>query len=68
VKTVNASNARKSFARVLASVVKDDEPVIIVRYSQPIAALVPISRLHPSERVTLKNGRGVTDGVDRRRG
>ena len=41
MKTLNASNARKTFAQVLAAVVSSDEPVIIVRYNQPIAALVP---------------------------
>jgi prevent-host-death family protein len=54
MKTMNASNARKAFAGVLAAVVSSDEPVIIVRYNQPIAALVPIGRLLPAERVTLK--------------
>ena len=54
MKTLNASNARKTFAQVLAAVVSSEEPVIIVRYNQPIAALVPIARLHPAERGTLK--------------
>ena len=54
MKTMNASHARKTFAEVLAAVVASDEPVIIVRYNQPIAALVPISRLLPSERGTLQ--------------
>ena len=54
MKTMNASNARKAFAQVLAAVVSSDEPVIIVRYNQPIAALVPIGRLLPAERGTLQ--------------
>lgn len=54
MKTMNASNARKAFAEVLAAVVSSDEPVIIVRYNQPIAALVPIGRLLPAERGMLQ--------------
>lgn len=50
VRTLNASKARKSFARILESVVSENEPVVIVRYRQPIAAIVPISRLSPTER------------------
>jgi prevent-host-death family protein len=65
---MNASNARKSFARVLASVVNDGEPVLIVRYSRPIAALVPIDRLHRAERGKIKGSRAVTNGAQRPRG
>jgi prevent-host-death family protein len=52
MKTINASAARKYFADVLASVVTNGEPLIIVRYNDPIAALVPIGRLDSSERPT----------------
>ena len=63
MKTLNASNARKTFAQVLAAVVSSDEPVIIVRYNQPIAALVPIGRLLPAERGMLKRKRRVHNGT-----
>ncbi len=63
MKTMNASNARKTFARVLAAVVSSDEPVIIVRYNQPIAALVPIGRLLPAERGLLERKRRVHNGT-----
>jgi antitoxin (DNA-binding transcriptional repressor) of toxin-antitoxin stability system len=46
---MDASKVRKSFARVLESVCDDEEICIIVRYGQPLAALVPIGRLKPSE-------------------
>lgn len=49
MKTISASKARKYFADVLASVVKNDEPLVIVRYNEPIAALVPVSRLTSPE-------------------
>jgi prevent-host-death family protein len=62
MKTLNASNARKTFAQVLAAVVSSDEPVIIVRYNQPVAALVPIGRLLPAERGMLKRKRRVHNG------
>jgi PHD/YefM family antitoxin component YafN of YafNO toxin-antitoxin module len=66
MKTTNASTARKSFARLLESVISDDEPVVIVRYREAIAAIVPISRLHPAERALLKNRRDIDDGRGRR--
>jgi len=50
MKTMNASHARKSFAGVLESVVRDGQPVVIVRYREPIAAIVPMSRLSARER------------------
>ena len=49
MKTTNASNARQTFARLLESVIKDDQPIVIVRYREPLAAIVPISRLLPAE-------------------
>jgi antitoxin (DNA-binding transcriptional repressor) of toxin-antitoxin stability system len=55
MKSTNASSARKTFARLLESVIKDGQPVVIVRYREPIAAIVPISRLLPAERALLKS-------------
>ena len=55
MKTMNASHARKSFAGVLESVMRDGKPVLIIRYRQPIAAIVPISRLSPKERTLSKS-------------
>jgi PHD/YefM family antitoxin component YafN of YafNO toxin-antitoxin module len=55
MKTTNASIARKTFARLLASVIKDEQPIVIVRYREPVAAIVPISRLLPAERAILKS-------------
>ena len=55
MKTTNASNARQTFARLLESVIKDDQPIVIVRYREPVAAIVPISRLLPAERALLKS-------------
>jgi antitoxin (DNA-binding transcriptional repressor) of toxin-antitoxin stability system len=49
MKTMDASKVRKTFARVLESVCDDEEICIVVRYGQPLAALVPIGRLRPSE-------------------
>jgi prevent-host-death family protein len=53
MKTMDASKARQSFARVLESVRDRNETVVIVRYGQPVAALVPLARLSPSERKTV---------------
>ena len=50
MKAMNASTARKLFARVLESVIDENEPVIIVRYREPVAAIVPLSRLSAAER------------------
>ena len=66
MKTMSASKVRKCFAEVLASVVSDGEPLVIVRYSRPIAAVVPMNRLRPAEREDTKRRSG--NGVDRRRG
>ena len=66
VRTLNASKARKSFARILESVVSEDEPVIIVRYRQPVAAIVPISRLSATERnAVTRRRRSVKDSQPR---
>jgi PHD/YefM family antitoxin component YafN of YafNO toxin-antitoxin module len=50
MKSMNGSTARKLFARVLESVVRENEPVVIVRYRAPIAAIVPLNRLTAAER------------------
>ena len=55
MKTTNASNARKTFARLLESVIDDEQPIVIVRYREPLAAIVPISRLQPAERAVLNS-------------
>jgi prevent-host-death family protein len=70
MKTTNVSNARKTFAQLLESVIADDEPIIIVRYREPIAAIVPISRLQAAERAAFTNrpsGRGGARRQPRRR-
>jgi prevent-host-death family protein len=54
MKTMTVSEARKVFARALESVVTDDEPLIIVRYRRPIAAIVPIDRVSPADRAASK--------------
>jgi prevent-host-death family protein len=56
MKTIDASKARKTFARVLENVRERKENVVIVRYGRPIAALVPIGQLSPGERKRLKAG------------
>ena len=65
MKTMKVSEARESFARALLSVVRDDEPLIIVRYSKPFAAIVPINRLPSVERTITKHDQ--KDGRRRRR-
>ena len=60
------SEARKVFARALESVVRDDAPLIIVRYRRPIAAIVPINRVQPADRAAAKPERR-PDGRGRRR-
>jgi PHD/YefM family antitoxin component YafN of YafNO toxin-antitoxin module len=50
MRTMKVSEARKSFARALAHVVNNDEPLVIVRYRRPIAAIVPIERVDAPER------------------
>lgn len=54
MKTMTVSEARKLFARALESVVDDDEPLIIIRYREPIAAIVPIARLSPTDRAAAR--------------
>lgn len=49
MKTLDASIVRARFAGVLDTVRADGQPVVIVRYGRPIAALVPIERLAPRE-------------------
>jgi prevent-host-death family protein len=48
MKTMDASRVRGEFAGVLDTV-RDGQPVVIVRYGRPLAALVPLSRLKSSE-------------------
>ena len=62
MKTMDASKARQSLARVLESVRDGGESVVIVRYGQPMAALVPISHLAPGEQKSLR-GRAGDHGV-----
>jgi prevent-host-death family protein len=57
MRTMTVSEARRLFARALESVVTDDEPLIIVRYRQPIAAIVPIDRLPIADRAAGKRGK-----------
>ena len=58
MKTVNASSARKELAGLLEAVVRHGEPVIIARYRNPIAAIVPITRLSPNETGFESSARG----------
>jgi prevent-host-death family protein len=53
MKTMDASKVRKSLARILEAVRDKEEPVVIVRYGQPMAALVPLKSLTPEERKKL---------------
>jgi antitoxin (DNA-binding transcriptional repressor) of toxin-antitoxin stability system len=62
MKIVDASRVRGSFASVLDAVRSRDEVVVIVRYHQPIAALVPVGRLTPRERRALFEAIG-SDGT-----
>ena len=64
MKTMTVSEARKAFAQVLELVVRSDEPSVLVRYRRAIAAIVPIDRLSPAERLATKRER---DGRHRRR-
>jgi prevent-host-death family protein len=50
VKTIDASKLRQKLAGVLESVRDGRQKVVIVRYGQPIAALVPIKDLSAKER------------------
>ncbi len=54
MKRMDASAVRSAFASVLESVRQKAEAVVVVRYGRPIAALVPIDRLHPHERSALE--------------
>ena len=64
MKTMTVSEARKAFAQVLELVVRNDEPLVLVRYRRAVAAIVPIDRLSPAERPATKRER---DGHHRRR-
>jgi antitoxin (DNA-binding transcriptional repressor) of toxin-antitoxin stability system len=50
MKTMDASKVRRSFARVLEKVRGKSETIVIMRYGQPLAAIVPIGRLDTHER------------------
>jgi prevent-host-death family protein len=49
MKLMDASRVRGEFAAVLDVVRDTGEPVVVVRYGRPMAALVPLSRLTPRE-------------------
>jgi len=66
MRRMTVSEARKLFASALESVVTDDEPLIIVRYREPIAAIVPIDRLSVADRAAAKRDLRA-DGARRRR-
>ncbi len=65
MKTMDASRVRGDFAGVLDGVRDDGEPIVIVRYGRPLAALVPLSRLNSRE---LRNLDGSRRGTGRRPG
>jgi len=46
---MDASRVRGDFAGVMDVVRETAEPVVVVRYGRPLAALVPLSRLTPRE-------------------
>jgi prevent-host-death family protein len=54
MRTIPASKVRETFAKVLEAVQQRDECVIVVRYGQPLAALVSIDRLDPQHRKQLR--------------
>jgi PHD/YefM family antitoxin component YafN of YafNO toxin-antitoxin module len=66
MKTLNASTARKLFSRVLESVIRENEPVIIVRYRAAVAAIVPLSRLSAAERTAAASSHAGRDHARRR--
>ncbi len=49
MKTMDASRVRGDFAGVLDAVRDEGEPIVIVRYGRPLAALVPLARLTSRE-------------------
>lgn len=59
MKTMDASRVRGEFAGVLDGVRDQGEPVVIVRYGRPLAALVPLSRLSSRERRHLDRPRAL---------
>jgi PHD/YefM family antitoxin component YafN of YafNO toxin-antitoxin module len=66
MKTMNASTARKLFARVLETVIRENEPVIIVRYRAAVAAIVPLGRLSAAERTAAASRHAEKDHARRR--
>ena len=61
MKSMDASRVRGEFARVLDTVRDREEPVVIVRYGRPLAALVPLSRLSAQERRSLDDSASSAD-------
>jgi len=66
MRILDASRVRHSFAAVVESVRDTQDVVVVVRYGQPVAALVSMRRLAEPERKTLASllkggpGRGPT--------
>ena len=67
MKTINSSNARKSFAGILELILTDDVPMVIVRYGKPIAAIVPLSRLSMADQAAVKCAIDTGGRIDRPR-
>jgi antitoxin (DNA-binding transcriptional repressor) of toxin-antitoxin stability system len=63
MRILDVSKVRGSLAEIVEGVRERSEVVIIIRYRQPIAALVPIERLTASE---LKTLRSIDRGTGRR--
>lgn len=56
MRVLDVSKVRSSFATIVDRVRGRQEVVVIIRYRQPIAALVPTRRLTASERKALGMG------------
>jgi prevent-host-death family protein len=54
MKTMDASQVRKLFSRVVEAVRGGGDELLITRYGRPVAALVRIDRLSPEEKKQLK--------------
>lgn len=68
MKTMDASRVRGDFAAVLDAVRERGEPVVIVRYGRPVAAVVPLSRLSSREVRGLDHQPPRATSPDRRSG
>jgi hypothetical protein len=53
MRILDASRVRSSFAAVIESVRDAQDVVVVVRYGQPVAALMPTHRLPEPDRKTL---------------